>query len=275
MTRTDNREHELAAMLAAAKAPGYPEEHDESALSPVLAAFNAAAAQGAVAEANGFEAATGESAARDARARPALLWWVGNGPAAGGTPRQRTIQLVARCAAALFIVTGGSVAVASAGILPDPIQSLAHHVFGGIGVPAPKSSATHDTPATGVRGSASTGGPKGQAPQTTAIPPVSPSGTTAAGADPIPSPIPAVPPLPGTSPSEDSPTPTSSPSASAPADDGTGTTKPPTASKPPKPAKSPKPSKTPKPAKSSKAANAPKASKSPKAQAPAATQSPA
>ncbi len=111
MTPADDRGlHEL---IAAAGSPALPEEQDEQALEVVLAAFNAAGAVDA--EGSAWSAPS----ARRTR-----------------TPRQWA-GVVARCATALCVMTGGSVAVADAGILPAPVQALAHTVFGGIGVPAP------------------------------------------------------------------------------------------------------------------------------------------
>lgn len=114
MTPTGDRD--LDALLAAAGAPAFPEEQDEQALQTVLAAFDAA----------GSVELAGAGAARGRPARP----------------KRRMATMIARCAAALCVVTGSGVAVASAGILPMPVQSLAHHIFGGIGVPAPKTGGT-------------------------------------------------------------------------------------------------------------------------------------
>jgi len=180
-------------MLAAAAAPAFPEEHDESALGAVLAAFNAAAVEEAPAL-----GAAGVLAEQDASSQQS----------------KRIVRLVTRCAAALFIVTGGGVAVASAGILPDPIQSLAHHVFGGLGVPAPKHGVSPSAPRTQDPGSVPTspstpiapgaGAPAGTVPHTTATP--SPGATT--GADTVAPPTSSIPPA------QDTPTPISSPAAS-------------------------------------------------------------
>lgn len=117
MTPTDNRD--LDALFAAAAAPAFPEEHDEQALTVVLAAFNAAG----LAECDGG----GAKAAIDCRERTARR-----------TPRNRTV-MIAKCVAMFLIATGGGVAAAGAGILPASAQSLAHQFLGGIGVPAPNS----------------------------------------------------------------------------------------------------------------------------------------
>lgn len=117
MTPTDNRD--LDALFAAAAAPAFPEEQDEQILTVVLAAFNAAG----MAECGGAGEATAASECR--------------------TPARRgRATVLVRCAAMLFVVAGGGVAAASAGILPASAQSLAHQFLGGIGVPAPNSTGT-------------------------------------------------------------------------------------------------------------------------------------
>lgn len=102
---------DLERLIAAAGASAHPQEQDEHVLEVVLAAFNAAGAVGAQSAAGPSERST----------RTARQW----------------AATAARCAAALCVVTAGSVAVASAGILPPPVQTFAHDIFGGIGVPAP------------------------------------------------------------------------------------------------------------------------------------------
>lgn len=157
MTPADNRERNLDALLAAAGAPAYPEEHDELALDVVLTAFNAAGTADASDDGYAASTAAGERVARNPRSarneRPA---WTG---------RRGSLVLV-RSAALIVIAIGSGVAAAAAGILPVPVQSMAHHVLGGIGVPAPSDSGGGSTPSSPVSASRSAT----QGPHTTATP---------------------------------------------------------------------------------------------------------
>jgi hypothetical protein len=96
---------EVAEVLAAARAPTY--DQDERVLARVLVAFNAAG--------------TGLAAA----------------PARLGRHSGRSVRPAAKVAAAVALATGCGVAVAGLGVLPTPVQRLAHDVLGGVGIPAP------------------------------------------------------------------------------------------------------------------------------------------
>jgi hypothetical protein len=94
-------------LLAAAAAPPYAQ--DERHLVPVLAAYRAAA----------HDVARGGIEEGDARIR-----------------RRRAARgrLAVKCAVVLALAAGGGVAMASSGMLPAPVQRLAHRMFG---APAP------------------------------------------------------------------------------------------------------------------------------------------
>lgn len=119
---------ELDALLAAAAAA--PFDQDERALDAVLAAFNAAGADGDAETETKTEGSTVGGAGRTTgrgRVRAVRLPWLPG-------------RLVTQCTAILVVITGGSVAMASAGVLPRPVQQFAHFVLGRVGVPAPRKN---------------------------------------------------------------------------------------------------------------------------------------
>jgi hypothetical protein len=130
---TRRRNPELTAVLAAAGvAHGEQDprgERYERDLAAVLAAFNAADSD--------------------------PLDGVAPGARAGASrPKRVPGRLAVKCAAALVIAAGGSVAAAGAGVLPSPVQQFAHHVLGGIGVPGPRKPGTGTAPSRGATSSA-------------------------------------------------------------------------------------------------------------------------
>lgn len=146
----ERRSRNLDTVLAAAAAPPLPEEEDARVLANVLTMFHTAgvAVEAGVATTEPITALSaieseGEGAAqRDVRS-------------ARRGPR---FQLAVKGALVLAVFVGTSIAVASTGILPSPVQSFVHHMFGGIGVPGPtpessppsSGSATSSTPTTAV-----------------------------------------------------------------------------------------------------------------------------
>lgn len=114
--------------------PGAPEQ--ARTVADMLASLADPAGPGALA---------GEAAARSAFARapsPASISPAGRRPARR-RPRQRGFRLSIRLAAALTAVTiglGGATAAAYAGVLPGPVQELAHEA---IGAPAAHRPAAH------------------------------------------------------------------------------------------------------------------------------------
>lgn len=123
--------HLNALLTAAAQLPAPdrfdPAESEE--LTALLAAYRDAAYRNAA-----------ESAPRTSRARTSRR--------VGGTR-----LLLVKCAAALFVVAGTGLATATAGMLPDPVQRLAHDYFGSVGVPAPSASGGAGSPTTPASGS--------------------------------------------------------------------------------------------------------------------------
>jgi hypothetical protein len=126
---------ELGALIAVAAAPASDAATDVMRLEPVLTAFRRA----------------GVASAPQREARRAI--------------RPRSSRAVLVKFATLFLILAGSgVAAASAGVLPAPMQRIAHDYFGGVGIPAPSVS--------GGAGS------------------ISPSGTPSASGSPSPTPGP-------------------------------------------------------------------------------------
>jgi hypothetical protein len=138
-------DRELDALLAAAAAPYERGEQGEQDLDLVLAAFNAAA----------YGMDDGGDAVAYGRIERAYA-----GSAFGR-------RLAVKWAVAVVLVAGCAVGLASARVLPAPIQQFAHHALGGIGVRAP------DTVRTALGG-----GPTGSA----SAPGASGSGSSSSGA---------------------------------------------------------------------------------------------
>lgn len=145
----ERRSRNLDTVLAAAAAPPLPEEEDAQALATVLTMFNTA---GAAAEAG------------VAQTEPiTALSPIESGTLPGDRPRpsNRRFQLLVKCAVVFGLFLGASIAIASTGILPSPVQSFVHHMFGGIGVPGPSPKGSPGggnisasaTPSTGVSAS--------------------------------------------------------------------------------------------------------------------------
>src|SRR5947209_556803 len=126
----ERRSHNLDTVLAAAAAPPLPEEEDARALADVLTMFNTAGAAAAdgVAATEPITALSPIESAMQTNGRP--------------TRSSRRFQLAVKCTAVFGIFLGTSIAIASTGMLPSPVQSFVHHMFGGIGVPGPAPKAT-------------------------------------------------------------------------------------------------------------------------------------
>jgi hypothetical protein len=145
MTLKGNRE--LADVLAAAGA--ITREQDEQELAAILAVFN-------MADPGPFDGA-----------RP--------GARAGvRRPKRVTGRFAVKCTAALVLVVGCAATAAGAGVLPSPVQRLAHDMLGGVGIPAPDSSSSGPGGATvsgGASAAASGRGPSASlSPRTRATP---------------------------------------------------------------------------------------------------------
>ena len=121
----ERRSRNLDTVLAAAAAPPLPEEEDAQTLATVLTMFHTAgmALDAGVATTEPITALSPIEPATPADAQSVR-----------GAPR---LSFMMKCAAAFVFVLGISIAISSAGVLPSPVQSFVHHVFGGIGVPAP------------------------------------------------------------------------------------------------------------------------------------------
>jgi hypothetical protein len=130
----ERRSRNLDTVLAAAAAAPLPEEQDERVLADVLTMFHTAglaadAGVGVTDPITAFspvESGSPSATTRDAR-HPRH------------TPR---FQLAVKCTVAFGLVLGAGIALAGAGVLPSPVQSFAHDVFGGIGVPGPSPNST-------------------------------------------------------------------------------------------------------------------------------------
>lgn len=121
----ERRSRNLDTVLAAAAAPPLPEEQDERVLADVLTMFNTA----------GIAAQAGVAATEPITALSPVEPVTGPG---GPAPRRASrFPLAVKCTAAFGVFLGASIAIGSAGILPSPVQSFVHSVFGGIGVPGP------------------------------------------------------------------------------------------------------------------------------------------
>jgi hypothetical protein len=130
------RDRELAAVLAAANAAyGRPDERE---LAVLLALFNAPG--------------PGPVGGAAPKARPSTS------RAAASRPGWATGRLVVKCSAAFVLAAGCGVAAAGAGVLPNPVQQLAHDVLGGVGVPPPRTPG-----ADGGTSSATASAPSGSA----------------------------------------------------------------------------------------------------------------
>ncbi|MGH6657312.1 MAG: hypothetical protein ACRDVE_19185, partial [Actinocrinis sp.] len=147
---------ELSVLLALASAEPSG-RHDATPLGPLLAAFRAAAdgadARGAVHE--GGATSTVESVELADRR------WGTAVPPGRARARRRVVSLsfAVRGAAVLLVVCGGAMAAADAGMLPDPIQRIAHQYLGGVGVPTPSGPAGGSSAAATASGTGTPSGP--------------------------------------------------------------------------------------------------------------------
>ncbi|HZP53767.1 hypothetical protein [Actinocrinis sp.] len=140
----ERRSRNLDTVLAAAAAPPLPEEEDAQALANVLTMFHTA----------GIAAEAGVAATEPVTAHsPVESTTPGDAPAVRSTPR---VSFMTKCALAFVFVLGASIAISSTGVLPSPVQSFVHHMFGGIGVPAPPPTRNSSTPSGAGTGSAPT-----------------------------------------------------------------------------------------------------------------------
>lgn len=157
LTGDDGPAHEsgqLSALLALATAPA-PGRDDAAQLGPLLAAFRDASST-----AGAPVAVDGGDAANRARVRPRAV--------------SRTFWV--RCAAAVLAVCGVAEAAAHEGMLPDPIQRIAHEYLGGMGIPRPSGPAGHGNPESSTHPTAA---PRAGTASATPIPTT--SGTAAPG----------------------------------------------------------------------------------------------
>lgn len=153
----EKRSRGLGSVLAAAAARPLPEEQDERALAAVLATFSAAGAA--------ERAGAGLTAPITALSPVEPDTMADRTGREAARRRSRRVRLVLQGAALFAIFAGTGIAAASTGILPSPVQSFVHTVFGGIGVPGP---AQNGTPGNGLSASATpTAGP-GAAPDSSA-----------------------------------------------------------------------------------------------------------
>lgn len=127
----EKRDRDLAALLAAAAAPDPERDADERGLEVVLAAYREAAEAPA-------------PAGRTGKIVPIGHRYFGR-------------ALAVKFAAAAAVLAGAGMAAASVGVLPAPIQRIAHDYFGGVGIPGPTSptSGATATRSTGATPSAS------------------------------------------------------------------------------------------------------------------------
>jgi hypothetical protein len=162
----EERDPDLAALLAAAAAPGPGPDGDERGLEAILAAYRAAV-DAPVRETHMMSTVELEPVEAPA---------AGRGRASQGH-RRFTRAVAVKFAAVLVAFAGTGVAVASAGMLPTPIQRFAHTYFGGVGIPGPNgiapTTAGSVTPlSTASRSGRATAGPES-------------SGTASASASPV------------------------------------------------------------------------------------------
>ncbi|MBS2963507.1 hypothetical protein KGA66_10650 [Actinocrinis puniceicyclus] len=152
----ERRSRNLDAVLAAAAAPAYADERNEQAFAAVLTAFREAGTELGTAERRAealipAPRTSAEEPARRARQRALQR---------GGS---HSLRLAAQYAAVLGIFVGAGTAAASAGILPSPMQSFAHQILGGLGVPGPSpesSPSGGSTASASPDPSATAGGPQ-------------------------------------------------------------------------------------------------------------------
>lgn len=126
----EKRRRGLDAVLAAAAAPPLAREQDELALAAVLATYGAA----------GDAARAGVGMTEPITPLSPLGSPAPAAPAA--RRRSRGARLALQAAALFAICAATGITAASTGILPSPVQSFVHHVFGGVGVPGPSPDGT-------------------------------------------------------------------------------------------------------------------------------------
>lgn len=108
----------LRALLASASAPATAAERNQAGLNLLLDAYRQAAATSAGAAPAGAASTT----------RPAT---------AGRAPRRVGRAMAVKCTSVLLVAVGTGAAAAGTDMLPASIQRVAHHYFGGLGIPGP------------------------------------------------------------------------------------------------------------------------------------------
>ena len=113
---------DLSALLRNAAAPASPAEHNQANLNLLLDAYRVARA-----------ATPPTPTAAGAAVRPAPA------ACAGRTQRRVGRAMAVKCTGVLLVAVGAGAAAAGTDMLPASIQRVAHHYFGGLGIPGPST----------------------------------------------------------------------------------------------------------------------------------------
>ena len=117
----------LRALLASASAPATAEELSQAALNVLLDAYRQEAVSPVAVTAS--LTIIGPAAEPDANSAQA--------PAGARVPRRIGRAMAVKCTSVLLVAVGTGAAAAGTDTLPASIQRVAHHYFGGLGIPAP------------------------------------------------------------------------------------------------------------------------------------------